>query len=314
MKKTSARGFDMAMRTQQEWGALFSLWLFLSGTGSVLFLLFELLGLPPVFGLLSLAVVVAGGVLLLFELGNPLRAWRSVARLRTSWLSRGALSVALFLVCGALSVAPSFAVFSWLPWNEQSIVGKLLGWAALLCALLVSIYPGFFLANNRSVPFWNTRLFAVMSWGFAVMGACGLALLAWPAALAGVERLEWLAAIVILVNLVMLVVHLLGMARAGGAAGESVRLLNHAPLSTMLHIGVVLVGMVLPLVAMVWFPSALALAGAGMLIGTLALRCCVVMAAVYVPPQLAEQGFDLGTLKRPSEQLRQEYAAASARR
>jgi formate-dependent nitrite reductase membrane component NrfD len=306
------QGFNMELRSQQEWGWLVAAWLFLSGSGSGLFLLFEIYGLPLAFALLSLAVIVLGGVLLLLELGSPLRAWRGVSRLSRSWLSRGALSVCLFVVCGSLFIAPHFAVFSWLPWTDDSAIAKTLEWIAALCALVISLYPGFFLAKNRSIPFWNTALLPLMSFGFAVLGASGLVLLAFPWVGAGLGKIQLLAAALIVASFVMVCVHLYSMQRAGGAAGESVRLLNGPPLSWAFHIGVGLVGMILPLAVLGWFQSAVGVAGAGILVGALLFRYCILKAGVYLSAGLAPEGIDLSTLKRASAELRAEYAGMAA--
>lgn len=306
-----AHGFNTEFRSQQEWGWLLATWLFLSGSGSGLFLLFEVFNLPLAYALLSLGTIVVGGVVLLLELGSPFRAWRGVSRLATSWLSRGALSVSLFVLFGFLSVAPRLA--AWLPWREGGVLASILEWIAGLCALMITLYPGFFLAKNRSIPFWNTALFPVISFGFALMGACGMALIA-AAFLGGDLRgIELVAAVLIVADFAVVVVHLTGMGAAGGAAGESVRLLKRAPMRWSFPAGVFLVGMILPLLIIVWARSALPFAGACMLIGCFVFRYCVLKVGVYVPPALVSGGMDLSKLKRGSADLKREYAAVSAR-
>ena len=308
-----AQGFNMELRCQQEWGWLIATWLFLSGSGSGLFLLYELFDLPSVFALLSLGTIILGGAVLLWELENPLRAWRGVTRLGTSWLSRGALSVWLFVVCSSLLIAPAFAAFSSLPWGQGDVVAKALEWVAGLCALVISLYPGFSLAKNRSIPFWNTAFVPVISFGFALMGASGLVLLASLWLSDDLQGVASLAGVVIVVNLFLMALHMFVMHRAGGASRESVRLLNRGPLAWTFWIGVVLVGMIVPLAVVALLQSPAAVAGAGLLIGTFLFRYCVLKAGVYVPPALAEQGMDLSKLKRPNVELRQEYAAIAAR-
>ena len=304
-----AQGFNMELRCQQQWGWLIATWLFLSGSGSGLFLLYELFNLPSAFAPLSLGTIVLGGAVLLWELGNPLRAWRGVSRLGTSWLSRGTLSVWLFVICSSLFIAPEFA--SSLPWGQGHAIVKTLEWIAGLCALMITLYPGFSLAKNRSIPFWNTALYPVISFSFALMGASGLALAAsfW---LSGELRgISSLALVVIVVSGLLMALHMIVMHRAGGASKESVRLLNRGPLAWTFWIGVVLVGMIVPLLVLALLQSA-AVAGAGLLVGTFLFRYCVLKAGVYVPPALAEKTMDLSKLKRPNAELRQEYAGIAA--
>ena len=95
-----AQGFNAELKCQQEWGWLLSIWLFLSGTGCGLFVLFKILDLPIFFALLALGSIVLGGAVLLLELGSPTRAWRGVSRVRTSWLSRGVVFVSVYADAG----------------------------------------------------------------------------------------------------------------------------------------------------------------------------------------------------------------------
>src|SRR3989304_1226882 len=62
--------------------------------------------------------------------------------------------VCFFILTGFLSIAPAWV--PGLPWDSASLTGGALGWIAALCALMIVLYPGFFLAKNRSIPFWNT--------------------------------------------------------------------------------------------------------------------------------------------------------------
>ena len=135
------------------------------------------------------------------------------------------------------------------------------------------------------------------------MGASGLVLAASFWVSGELQGIALLAGIVIVANLLLMAVHMLAMHRAGGASRESVRLLNRGPLGWTFWIGVVLVGMIAPLL-LVALGQSVALAGSGLLVGTFLFRYCVLMAGVYVPPVLA----DLGKLKRLSADLQQEYA------
>ncbi len=51
---------------------------------------------------IAIALVAAGLVSSVFHLGNPRNAWKSLARLRTSWLSREAAAAILLLACAAV--------------------------------------------------------------------------------------------------------------------------------------------------------------------------------------------------------------------
>jgi formate-dependent nitrite reductase membrane component NrfD len=307
-----AQGFNAELKCQREFGWLLSIWLFLSGTGCGLFVLVKLLDLPNFFALLALGSIVLGGAVLLLELGSPLRAWRGVTRISTSWLSRGVVFVGFFVVTGFLSVAPALAPS--LPWEGAGVAGRALGWIAALCALMIVLYPGFWLAKNRSIPFWNTAWLPAVLVGYAALGASAMILLGSAFLSNGLRPFDSLAAVLIVVTCILVGVYLLAMHRAGGPATESVRLLNSPPLSWTFRVGVILVGMLLPLVLVLWVPSAVALAGGCMLAGSLLFRYCVLKVGVYVPPALVQEGMDFSRLNRTGTDLQREYAGMAAQR
>ena len=301
------RKFNAEMRCQQEWGWLLSIWLFLSGTACGLFLLYELVDLPAVFGLLSVGLLIVGGAVLLLEQGSPMRAWRAVSRIRTSWLSRGVIFVMLFLAFGVLALAT--AVLPDLAWSAG--LARTLHAIAGLCALMIVLYPGFFLAANRSVPFWHTPVLPVLLLASSAMGAFALVLAGSFQLPQGLQRIGELAAWSILANLALVLVHLLAMARSGGAAAKSVQLLGSGALSWAFWGGVIVVGMAVPLALLLWIASPSALAGACMLVGCFVLRYCLLKAGVYIPAAIAQQGLDFSRLNRSGGELEREYAAAA---
>lgn len=305
-------GFNAEFKCQQEWGWLLSIWLFLSGSGCGLFVLAKVLELPVFFALLGLGSIVLGGVVLLSELGSPTRAWRGVSRIRTSWLSRGVVFVCFFVLTGFLSVAP--AVVPALPWASTGPAGQALGWIAALCALMIVLYPGFFLAQNRSIPFWNTAWLPLVLVCYAASGAAAMILLGSGYLQNGLRPFDTLAVVLILASGILVGAYLLAMQRAGGPARESVRLLNAPPLSWIFRLGVVLVGLVLPLVLVLWVPQALVLAALCMLAGSLLFRYCVLKAGVYVLPALVQEGMDFSRLNRTGTDLEREYAGMTAQR
>ena len=304
------QGFNAEFKCQREWGWLLSIWLFLSGTGCGLFVLFKLLDLPIFFALLALGSIVLGGAVLLLELGSPTRAWRGVSRIRTSWLSRGVVFVCFFIVTGFLSVAPALVP----PWQGADLGARALGWIAALCALMIVLYPGFFLAKNRSIPFWNTAWLPAVLVGYAATGASAMILLGSAFLREGLRPFDTLAAVLIVVTGILVGVYLLAMHRAGGPARESVRLLNAAPLSWTFRLGVILVGLLLPLLLVLWVPWAAVVAGLCMLAGSLLFRYCVLKVGVYVPPALVQEGMDFSRLNRTGTDLEREYAGMAAQR
>lgn len=280
-----AQEFNMELRSQEDWSWLVAIDLFLSGLGGGLFLIFQLFDLPPSTALLSLALVIAGGLVLLAELGHPLRAWRAISRPLTSWISRGVIFVLLFIITGSLFIAPAFDLFSWLPWSPQSLSGRILGVIAALCAILVTLYPGFVLSASPSIPFWNSPILPVLFFSYSLLGASGIVLLLSPLGPSGLgaQRVGSSATLLIAANLALIAIYLLTLRRSVAAAKESLRRLTQGSLGWMFNGGVIFVGIILPLIVIAWAPSAEVLAGAFILFGALLFRYCVLKAGVYVP-------------------------------
>lgn len=277
--------FTIQLRRQEEWSWLVAIDLFLGGLGGGLFLFFELLELPVSIGLLSLGLVVVGGLVLLMELGHPWRAWRAICRPFSSWISRGVIFVSLFVISSSLYIAPALDLFSWLPWAPHTFGGKVLGVIAGVSAFLVTLYPGFVLSASPSIPFWNSPLLPVLFFSHSVTGASGILLLLSPLGPLD-QRLEGitsLAALLIVANFVLIAIYLMVLKKSGLAAKEAVRHLNEGSLSWTFQVGVILVGTVVPLLVVVWIPSAVVLAGACVLLGGLLFRYCVLKSGVYVP-------------------------------
>lgn len=306
-----AQKFNMELRTQQEWGWLLALWLFLSGSGSSLFLLFEIFDLPLPLAVASLAIVFFGGAVLLYELGSPLRAWRGFTRASTSWLSRGVISVSSFILFSALAIAPGFEAFSGLPWTRASAAGTVLNWVAGFAALMITLYPGFFLAKNRSIPFWNTPLLPLVFFTLSILGGCGVALAASPFLNVPPVDVAPLAAIGIVVEFALLAVFLAAKYRSGGPARESVRILSRGPLGALFWVGAVGLGMILPLGGIVSSDTAFLPVGVAILAGGILIRYCILKAGVFVPFALVSGGLDLSRLNRTPGNLEREYAAAA---
>jgi sulfite dehydrogenase (quinone) subunit SoeC len=99
-----------------------------------------------------------------FHLGHPLRAWRSAAMWRTSWLSREVIVLPAFLACVAV-------------WAGAHWLGKAtLGWglAAALLALLLYLCTGMIYAAVKAIREWATPL---TPWNYMLLGiASGLML------------------------------------------------------------------------------------------------------------------------------------------
>jgi formate-dependent nitrite reductase membrane component NrfD len=279
-----AHEFNTELIAQEEWGWLLALDLFLGGMGGGLFLLFLNFDLPPSVALLSVILVALGALVLMVELGHPLRAWRALCKPFSSWISRGVFSVTLFVVFASLYSASGFDAVSWLGVDNDA-ARRTIGVIAAVSALMVTLYPGFVLAASPSIPFWNSPFLPLIFACHSLMAASGLLFLIAPLALDSpkLAGISFLGLVLIALNLVLGAMYLGNSKRSGLAARDAVRRLNEGSLGLTFKLGVILAGMVVPLLIVLWVPSILALAGALMLIGGLLFRYCVLKAGVYVP-------------------------------
>jgi len=226
--------------------------------------------------------VIKGGTHLMY-LGKPWRAWRIITRPQTSWLARGFLFVMAFVFLGAIQMMLSH----WLPGSAAEWVFKVL---AGLAAFGVATYTGIILKNVKGVPFWNSLLLPVLFVICGILGGFGLAVVialnGGGINLAAAETgSRWL----LIANALLIVIYLWRASRREAVGKQSVLQQISGESAPVFWIGVVLLGIVIPLAIaasglIAHVPSALLLTGVTCEIaGGLALRYCVLKAGAYNP-------------------------------
>lgn len=164
--------FDLEPKVQRVWDVPHATWFTLMGVGGGVFVLSRLLGVTaelgtvlgvPLADVVSFVAIAVGGLILIADLGQPLRFWRAFRNVRTSWISWGAISDGIFLLCGGLLVLPDLELagarpFASLPWDAEASTGagralELVGGAA---AIVVMFYAGAVLAKPRAIPYWHS--------------------------------------------------------------------------------------------------------------------------------------------------------------
>ena len=188
--------------------------------------------------------ILGGGFHLLF-LGKPRRFWRIVfsSGWKTSWISRGLIFVGLFLILGLVHMGLNL-------------------WASPVTALLVLtnifafltvIYGGFAMNYVNGIPLWNTALLPVL---YVISGLWGGAEVTMGIALAGngigvgVAIEEWIR--VLLIGFLLLIIVYLVSVRYTSLTGQaSVRYMVLGKWSPLFWLAVVIVGMGIPLIAVI---------------------------------------------------------------
>jgi formate-dependent nitrite reductase membrane component NrfD len=227
--------------------------------------------------------VLKGGTHLIY-LGKPLRFWRIIAHPQTSWLARGFLFVMGFVGFGAIQLMLSYRV----PGSAAEIVFKAL---TGIMAFSVAIYTGFVLKTVKGVPFWNSALLPLLFILCGMLGGFGLAVVI--AVNGGGINLgqaetgsRWLLA----ANILLIVIYLWRASLREAVGKQSVLEQIHGRSAPVFWIGIVLLGIVIPLTVTIIsliageVTSALLIAGVVCeILGGLALRYCVLKAGAYKP-------------------------------
>ena len=291
---------------QKSWGWMIILYIFLAGLGGGTFLFSFILlyiskyeAVARIGALVGPLVVLVASILLLFDLGSPVRAYRlftTPKTLMSSWMTRGAWILTAFIILGLAYALPAFSIFQWLPWNQASGWGQGIGVVAGVLSLIVPIYPGLLLGVIKSIPLWNTSalppifFLSGLDTGIAVLVLISLFL---PAAIdtAGFHLLGTIDIVLIILLMVALFAYIEIVRQAGTTATASVRLLK-----TPLFIGGFITGgLIIPLVLIIISVSIPdiqsirildGIAGFLILLGALLLRFSVVTSGLRRPLEL----------------------------
>jgi DMSO reductase anchor subunit len=226
-----------------------------------------------------LLTLVLGGIIHIFYLGNPLRAWRMLMKPNTSELSRGIWVIMIFAVLGFLQIitAGGFNI----------VFNCIMG---ILCLLIIS--HGFATMNViRALPAWSSNMVLplsiisgiwmgqqILQFIFAAFGPAGVA--------AGME--VWAEAFFFAYALCILL-YVWGTWHSDEMGKQSIVMMAGEELSKISYIGVGGLAIVLPLILILimWGGSANAflifVRLVSVVAGDLAVRYVIMKSAVYRP-------------------------------
>ncbi len=302
------------MGLQDVWGPLLAWDLFLGGAGAGAYLIgviaqrlggrYRHLAKPGIYA--GPPMVAVGALLLLIELGQPLLFWRAFSNLGSSMMSVGVIIISIFIVLGFIHIALSLFPRLGVKEKAQRWLGGING----LFGLGIMIYTGLLLGVVKAVPFWNTPtmpalfLLSALVAGLAtVILIVGLQRWVMPATVRENKAEEIsesvqgvIPSVAILVVGVLLSLFLLVfvMSSAGVTAAESASYLLTGSYATAFWVGVVVVGLLVPLGLVTWVSvqrgkmalgrvvDISTLAAFCLLVGGLILRYAVVAAGASV--------------------------------
>jgi len=186
-----------------------------------------------------LIIVALKGGLHVGHARNPLRLWRIVLGVRTSWIARGMVFTGLLAFFGAFQII----LFRLMPGTAPETTFKVLTGIAAFAVLL---YEGFTLNYISGIPFWNSALLpaTLMSWG--ILSGLALVGVMEPSGKGITTALETANRIVLVITALLTVLYFWNAVYAGATSRESVREITRGRLALLFWTGAVTIGMAVP--------------------------------------------------------------------
>jgi formate-dependent nitrite reductase membrane component NrfD len=208
---------------------------------------------------------------------------------RTSWISRGFIFVWLFLGCAAIQIALTY----WLPGTALETIFKVL---AGIMAFGVAVYSGFVVGYVGGIKIWNSAIVPIL---FVIAGLTGgLAVLLLTSLGENASRLIATAnvmLVMLVIYAVFMAIYLWATTYDSVAARDSVMRVLKGNIAPVFWIGVVIIGIIIPIAVTAPFALAQQASAAGFVIaaicailGGVALRYTILKAGVYSPLLPAE--------------------------
>jgi len=190
-------------------------------------------------------------------IGKPLRFWRTMppfsSAWKTSWIARGVLFTSVYIALGLIQLVTSYVIADTTLLTGQALSFVVVLDAALkvlagLFVILTGVYCGFMMSYCKSVPFWNTGILPVVILNAGI--ADGLALIMGVGVITGgvdFHAVESAIRITLGINAMLLAAYLMNATYQSATAELSVKELIAGRLATIFWVGIVAIGIVVPL-------------------------------------------------------------------
>jgi formate-dependent nitrite reductase membrane component NrfD len=218
----------------------------------------------------------------LVDLGQPLRSWRMILRVRSSWISRGLIFVILFLGLSALQIV----VFLLQPESPWEAVLRVFAAAA---ALSTCLYPGFTLSFVHAIPVWNSAVLPALFTTCGLLGGMGVLSMA---KVFGVDvdpvAVQRGSMVILGFTALLLFSYCWATAYTGPPGKRALRDMITGKGRTAFWLGIVLLGMIMPMIMALISRSAghgaaLFLAGFGEVVCGLSVTYVILRCGSYSP-------------------------------
>ena len=236
--------------------------------------------------------------------GKPLRFWRTIPPFsngwKTSWFARGIIFSILFGTFAFLQIVFSFLVVNPLGIDGLNFSANILAILSALdilfkvlgglTAFLTGIYPGFIMNFVKGIQFWNSALLPVVLIMGGILDGCALLLAITKLSGGHTEIVELVSSILLVVNIFFIAVYLLSATYMGAAAKVSAMKLVKESLALTFWIGVIALGMIVPLAISLFAlasgesnPLLVIIAILAHTIGAFTLKYCLLKVGIYRP-------------------------------
>lgn len=277
--------FKSGYRFQRYWDRSMAMAFFCGETGAGLFIISMLTDFMPGVILGLLITGVGKTYFHLAHMGVPARSWRAILRPDRAWISRGLLGIVFFVGFGAVHVMGE--LFGLVPEALAMPVYML----SVAGAMVAIVYQGFAMSHSTAISLWSTGLMPVSSMLYGLLAGTSLITLLCSFNFYQITdpRLAMVSTFqIILIFMVQMTLFSLLHGAKNGAKGaqQSYYLLTRDFLCRPFVYGVVIVGTVLPLLAVFLLPAGIItslIATASILAGFCLFRLLMFRAAVLDP-------------------------------
>ncbi len=242
------------MKAQTKWGWMIAMYLFLAGLGGGAYIagvLTDFMGLST--GISKIGVflgfpcVLLGCIFLIADLGKPINFWRAFMKPKTSWIARGTIIITFFLIIDFIHIILWIWPFDVL--TDFTGARHLINLLGLIFAFGTIIYTGLLLGASRPIAFWSTAmlpllfLVSALSTGFmaVILGSSVI-----NVSKVGLGLLERIDIALIILELFIVVFYLQATHRVSESRA-SAKLVLSGSVAPMFWFGVVILGLLLPL-------------------------------------------------------------------
>lgn len=282
-------------RPQREWaegrGVFLIVGHFLVGIAGGAWVYGQVFAVPACL-FVAYALGALGGLAHLLNLARPERFWRMALKVRTSWIARGFWGLGLFMLGGLLCLPPLLLPNIWSAGSSVAVLGTALAWVG---AAVMICYMGFVYVASKGIPFWNSPLHPILYIAYAFRG--GAAALLVVAAVLDIHLApgsgllqSWMAVTALVIVLWLFEITFI-LSGGEGAARRSVHELLRGRLAIYVYVGILLVGLVVPLFLLSGYAvpqtrATLVLIGLASIVGDFFMKWSSIKAGVHLPISL----------------------------